>query len=92
MKNEKLNGSLNTGHENFKLGQGYASGEKGSDSSEHRSSTQLGDNPLPKSGGGYAKAGNAQPKEDQDESVEVIPVPRKKEDAKHLRGRHHEQR
>ena len=51
-------------HENFKLGQGYGSGEDESDFQEHPSEKQMGDNPLPKSGGGYAKAGHAQPKQD----------------------------
>jgi hypothetical protein len=54
-------------HENFKLGQGYGSAEKGSEASLHVSTHQYGDNPLPKSGGGYAKAGDIQPDEEADE-------------------------
>jgi hypothetical protein len=51
-------------HEDFKLGQGYGSGEAESEYQEHPSQKQYGDNPMPKSGGGYAKAGHAQPKQD----------------------------
>jgi hypothetical protein len=53
-------------HENFKLGQGYGSGEDESDFQEHPSEKQFGDNPRPQSGGGYAKSGHAQPKLDAD--------------------------
>ena len=52
-------------HEDFKLGEGYGSGEKQSDYQEHPSQKQYGDNPNPKSGGGYTKAGAAQPREEQ---------------------------
>jgi len=51
-------------HEDFKLGQGYGSGEAESEYQEHPSQKQYGDNPLPKSGGGYAKSGEVQPRED----------------------------
>jgi hypothetical protein len=50
-------------HEDFILGQGYGSGEPDSEAHEHASKKQYGDNPLPKSGGGYGKAGEAQPVE-----------------------------
>jgi hypothetical protein len=56
-------------HENFRLGQGYGSGEGVSEYQEHPSKKQLGDNPLPKSGGGYAKAGNAQPHSDSSDTA-----------------------
>ena len=55
-------------HEKFKLGQGYASSEKGSDEQAHRSLKQYGDNPLPKSGGSYARSGEAQPEQSGDET------------------------
>lgn len=51
-------------HEEFQLGNGYGSAEKYSDAEEHKSRKQYGDNPLPKSGGGYGKAGVIQPKEE----------------------------
>ena len=51
-------------HEEFQLGNGYGSAEKHSDAEDHKSKKQLGDNPLPKSGGGYGKAGAVQPKEE----------------------------
>ncbi len=51
-------------HEEFQLGNGYGSAERGSDAEEHKSAKQYGDNPLPKSGGGYGKAGVVQPKQE----------------------------
>lgn len=53
MKNKKTDA---TNYDEFNLGQGYGSGQKGSDARKKRSLKQYGDNPLPKSGGGYAKA------------------------------------
>jgi hypothetical protein len=41
-------------HEQFNVGQGYGSGERTSEFQRKRKSgKQLGDNPLPDSGGGY---------------------------------------
>ena len=78
MKPKKLNASLQPMHEDFFLGQGYASGERTifSDAHDRKASKhQYGDNPLAKSGGGYAGAGLIQPDEGETwESVEVIPV------------------
>ena len=51
-------------HEEFQLGSGYGSAERGSDAESHKSKKQFGDNPLPKSGGGYSKAGVVQPKQE----------------------------
>ena len=62
MKQQKQ--KIKSEHEKFQLGNGYGSGEKGSDAEEHKSKKKLGDNPLPKSGGGYGKAGVAQPFEE----------------------------
>jgi hypothetical protein len=75
MKPKKLNASLHPMHEDFYLGQGYASGEQQKILKRKLSTHQYGDNPLPSSGGGYAKAGLVQPQENETwESVEVIPV------------------
>jgi hypothetical protein len=52
-------------HEEFKLGQGYGSAEKGSEASTHVNKSQYGDNPIPKSGGGYGKTGSIQPKDEE---------------------------
>lgn len=51
-------------HEDFKLGQGYGSGEEESEYQGHPSKKQFGDNPLPKSGGNYAHSDGIQPKID----------------------------
>ena len=65
-------------HDKFKLGQGYASSEKGSDAIEKSSLQQFGDNPLPESGGEYSEADEIQPETDEDlEDIEGIDTQKK---------------
>ena len=89
MKVTKMNTPIGPtpAHQNFKLGEGYGSGEKESDFQEHPSSqAQYGDNPAPNDGGGYEAAGDTQPETDEaEESLEQIPTPGKENDKRKKR-------